>query len=509
MKKRTLFSVSLLFLLLLLVHIAVAAPGVSVSTGRKTAAGKAANFVTLPGGSVTPDILVANNKVTADMPASSFLSAAKTRSGTPIAMVNGTLFNAYYDAKQAITFPNNCPLSAGMLMTDGRMIHSGYAVTLGYTLDGKWLIDKVGTAVKLYPQGKSASTLTGVNMFTDSASATILYTPEIGLPVPIHAGSTVYVVRDGIAESPQTGLTSLTVKKGTYALVFHENAWCIPPDAGTRVEISYEFTPSRPEKENDWENVTMAVAAGPLLLRNGQNVVNDADLNSAFISSSKHKGAAQRTFIGVKADNTLIIGEASTTHSDAANTLKALGCVDAMALDGGASSFLYANGKTLQAAGRKLNNVIAFWPAASGTKKPAATPNRSAVYVDGTPQMFDAYTIQGYTYFKLRDIAYVLNQTEKQFSVGWDDRQNAISLTSGAEYIPQGTEMSPAGGTAKVPSLSSSKVYLDGQEIKLTAYNIGGNNYFKLRDMEDALGFLVRWDDENQVIHIETGAGED
>lgn len=509
MKKRALFFVSLLSLLLILVHIAVAAPGISVSTGRKTAAGKAGSFVTMPGGSATPDILVANNKVTSDMPASSFLSAAKSRSGAPIAMVNGTPFNAYYNGKQAITFPNNCPLSAGMLMTGGRMIHSGYAVTLGYTVDGKWLIDKVDTKVILYPEGKSASTLTGVNMFTKDPAATLLYTQEIGLPVPIRSGSTVYVVQNGIAGSPQTGLTSLTVKKGTYALVFHENAWCTPPDAGTHVEIGYEFTPSRPEKAEDWKNVTMAVAAGPLLLRNGQNVVNNPSLNSAFLNSSKHKGAAQRTFIGVKADNTLIIGEASTTHSDAANTLKAMGCVDALAMDGGASSFLYAKGKTLQPAGRKLNNVIAFWPAASGTKKLAATPNRSAVYVDGTPQVFDAYTIQGSTYFKLRDIAYVLNQTKKRFAVGWDEKQNAISLTSGGEYLPQGTEMLRSGGTAKVPSPTSSKVYLDGKEIKLTAYNISGNNYFKLRDMGDALGFAVRWDDANHVIYIETGEGED
>lgn len=504
MKKHMLFSVSLLSLLLILVNVAVAAPGASVSAGGKTAAGKAGNFVTLPSGSVTPDILVANNKVTSDMPANSFISAAKTRSGTPIAMVNGTLFNAYYDAKQAITFPNNCPLSAGMLMTGGRMIHSGYAVTLGYTMDGKWLIDKVDTKVKLYPQGKRESTMTGVNIFTSDPAATVLYTPEIGLPVPVKAGSTVYVVRGGIAESSQNGLTSLTVKNGTYALVFHENAWCTPPDIGTQVEIGYEFTPSRPEKTEDWKNVTMAVAAGPLLLRNGQNVVNDAGLNSAFINSAKHQGGAQRTFIGVKADNTLVIGEASTTHSDAANTLKAMGCVDALAVDGGASSFLYANGRILQEAGRKLNNVIAFWPAAAGTIKLAAMPNRAAVYVDDVPQIFDAYTIQGYTYFKLRDIAYVLNRTGKKFAVDWDEQRNAIILTSGSEYISQGTEMARAGGTAKVPTPTLSKVFLDGKEIKLAAYNIGGNNYFKLRDMGDALGFVVRWDEVKRVIYIET-----
>jgi len=117
--------------------------------------------------------------------------------------------------------------------------------------------------------------------------------------------------------------------------------------------------------------------------------------------------------------------------------------------------------------------------------------------------------IEGYNYFKLRDIAYVLNQTKKRFAVGWDAQQNAISLTSGAEYIPQGTEMARGNGTAKMPSFTSSRVYLDGKEIKLTAYNIGGSNYFKLRDMGDSLGFVVRWDDAEKVIRIETGEEED
>lgn len=108
------------------------------------------------------------------------------------------------------------------------------------------------------------------------------------MPVPVRAGATVYVVRNGIAGSPQTGLTSLTVQNGTNALVFHENAWCIPPDVGTHVGIGYGFSPSRSRNTQDWQNVTMAVAAGPLLLLNGQNVVNDPGLNSAFVSSNKH-----------------------------------------------------------------------------------------------------------------------------------------------------------------------------------------------------------------------------
>ena len=37
-------------------------------------------------------------------------------------------------------------------------------------------------------------------------------------------------------------------------------------------------------------------------------------------------------------------------------------------------------------------------------------------------------------------------------------------------------------------------IRIDGAEVKLTAYNIGGNNYFMLRDLGEALGFEVDYD---------------
>lgn len=41
---------------------------------------------------------------------------------------------------------------------------------------------------------------------------------------------------------------------------------------------------------------------------------------------------------------------------------------------------------------------------------------------------------------------------------------------------------------------SSNPVYVDGQRVVLEAYNIGGNNYVKLRDVGKAVGFNVTWD---------------
>ena len=43
-------------------------------------------------------------------------------------------------------------------------------------------------------------------------------------------------------------------------------------------------------------------------------------------------------------------------------------------------------------------------------------------------------------------------------------------------------------------AISNQPVYVDGQQVFMTAYQIGGNNYMKLRDIGEAVGFNVYWD---------------
>ena len=42
--------------------------------------------------------------------------------------------------------------------------------------------------------------------------------------------------------------------------------------------------------------------------------------------------------------------------------------------------------------------------------------------------------------------------------------------------------------------LASSATYVDGEEVRLEAYTIGGSNYVKLRDIGRLVGFNVYWD---------------
>ena len=50
---------------------------------------------------------------------------------------------------------------------------------------------------------------------------------------------------------------------------------------------------------------------------------------------------------------------------------------------------------------------------------------------------------------------------------------------------------------------SAQAVYVDGQRVELEAYNIGGNNYVKLRDIGAAVDFNVYWD--GSAVQIQSG----
>jgi Uncharacterized protein involved in cytokinesis, contains TGc (transglutaminase/protease-like) domain len=136
-----------------------------------------------------------------------------------------------------------------------------------------------------------------------------------------------------------------------------------------------------------------------------------------------------------------------------------------------------------------------------------ANATASSVLVDGKSVSFDAYNIEGNNYFKLRDLAFVLSGSQKQFEVTWDAANNAIGLISGAPYTPAGGEMAAKGTGAKAAAPSASAIYLDGKAVILTAYTIEGNNYFKLRDLGAAFDFEVDWDGARNTIVIDTSLG--
>ena len=131
-------------------------------------------------------------------------------------------------------------------------------------------------------------------------------------------------------------------------------------------------------------------------------------------------------------------------------------------------------------------------------------PTESTVIVNGTPMEFEAYLIDGNNFFKLRDLAYALNGTNKQFSVSWDSATNAISLTGGQSYEPIGGEMTRGNGTPQIAIPTTSRLFINGLSVNLTAYNISDNNFFRLRDIMIVFDIGVTWDAEANTIKIDT-----
>lgn len=140
--------------------------------------------------------------------------------------------------------------------------------------------------------------------------------------------------------------------------------------------------------------------------------------------------------------------------------------------------------------------------ALNGVQMPGAValPSSAKASVNGKAISLEAYNISDYNYFKLRDIASVLNGTEKQFEVSWNSETNTITLTANKPYTSVGGELKLSGkNDAQKATVTVPDIYLDGVEIRISAYNIGGSNYIKLRDLAEVLNFSVTWEDTSTV----------
>ena len=147
--------------------------------------------------------------------------------------------------------------------------------------------------------------------------------------------------------------------------------------------------------------------------------------------------------------------------------------------------------------------LATFASAASGNTQ-TAKPSPHAIYVDGTKANVAAYEINDNNYFKLRDIAAIVNGSEKQFEVSWNYDAQRIDLTSGKPYTTVGGELGAIGSASKQAETSTAVVYKDNVKMGYTGYNIDDNNYYKLRDVCESFNIGIKWDGANQRVDILT-----
>ena len=124
--------------------------------------------------------------------------------------------------------------------------------------------------------------------------------------------------------------------------------------------------------------------------------------------------------------------------------------------------------------------------------------------VDGAAKNTEIYNIDGSNYFKLRDMAALLNGTGSQFSVDFDAARSTIVVKTGAAYTQQSGDLQLGTDKSSTAAASAQSIEIDGKAADLTAYNIGGNNFFKLRDLGTALNFDVDYDGATSTMIVKS-----
>ncbi|MBR4953518.1 MAG: hypothetical protein IKZ30_03270, partial [Oscillospiraceae bacterium] len=142
--------------------------------------------------------------------------------------------------------------------------------------------------------------------------------------------------------------------------------------------------------------------------------------------------------------------------------------------------------------------------ATSGEAPEKVTARRTDIrfQVNGEDVSVDLYNIKGNNYIKLRDFAALMTDTVKRFSAEWDSVSNTIFLQTGVKYEPIADDLQPGDGSDRNGIRSRASMLLDGQPVEVEVYNIGGYNYFKIRDLCTLFDIYALWNGDARIAGI-------
>ncbi|WP_285108598.1 phosphodiester glycosidase family protein [Paenibacillus sp. UMB4589-SE434] len=280
---------------------------------------------------------------------------AIVKANQAVAAINGTFFEAY----------TGVPEPWGTLIINGKIEHVGNTGTIiGFDRQGNVLMD----TLRIQITGTVESKATGKknNWYTyfvnrtpaKDGSSAVLYTPMRGKNIGFTYGKAV-VVEQGIVKEVAAG-KNVAIPANGFVLVYtgKEKRMADRFAVGDLVDVQTKYT-NTAGKQLDWSEVQTAIGAGPRLVKDGQIALNPAQ--EGFKQDKILSLSATRSGIGVMPDGSVMLATVpSATMSQWAAIWKQLGAKQAMNLDGGASSGLYANGKMMTEPGRALSNALLF-----------------------------------------------------------------------------------------------------------------------------------------------------
>lgn len=248
--------------------------------------------------------------------------------------------------------------------------------------------------------------------------------------------------------------------------------------AGTPVKLINNYG-------QQWEDLKHLVTAGPLLVEDGQPVLQG--IAEGFRGSILETTA--RTAVGVnKAGHILLVvvdgkkqnWSAGLTLEELAYLMTDLGAIRAAALDGGGSSGMWIKGEMVSKPSdgkeRQVANAI------------LVIRSQLPVYVNGRRLFFDVPPVieKGRTLVPMRRIFEAL-----QAEVSWDEKTKTVTAVKEDKKI--------------VLTAGKQKAMIDGKAclLDVPAKVMEGRTMVPLRFISESLGLQVTWQNKPQTIYLE------
>ncbi|MFF2483711.1 phosphodiester glycosidase family protein [Paenibacillus sp. NPDC058071] len=270
------------------------------------------------------------------------------------AAINATYFEAY----------GGVPDPYGTIISDGVVEHIGNTGTsIGFKWDGSVVMDTLRVNIRGGINGSDKHPNNWYAYFinrtpTKGAASAVLFTPKRGANVGFSYGKAV-TIRNGVV-TKNGGNANTAIPKDGYVLVFtgSEEKLANRFKVGSKVHYNVSYTDAA-GNSIDWSDVHTAVGAGPRLVKNGKLAV--APAKEGFSSPKILTAGGARSGIAVKKDGTIILAAVSgATINQWGQIMLGLGAYQAMNMDGGASSGIYAGGGVKLKPGRDISNALVF-----------------------------------------------------------------------------------------------------------------------------------------------------
>lgn len=273
--------------------------------------------------------------------------------------------------------PNGYFALDGALLSEPETQGEGPRGTFALTGDGTPVLDRLDARIELAVDGVGTVGVAGINRghraggpYPDPPDALVyVYTAPFGAAAPVRGdlGPVTALTIDGLVPA---AVGTATGSIGQHLAVAAELP--IPADGallvaygqaagplasavpGAGAALTTTLTPLAGTDLEDWAAVETGLAAGPLLLRDGEMTDPAGWFDEGFTPETHSNVRHPRSAVGVTADGRVLLvtvdgrqpgWSAGMTLTEVARWLASLGVVDALSLDGGGSTQIVTDGR--------------------------------------------------------------------------------------------------------------------------------------------------------------------